>query len=214
MVRTPPRPEKADFKFPQENSTVAQRPNSNPAGADDAANEMTAQLRRLAKAAAATLGADDPVESAEAALAELSSEFGAWMYEECERLEAARQDVVRLGLTQKTHGPLFRAAHDIKGEAATFGYPALAGAADSLCRLLEHTPQLTRIPMGLVNQHVSAVRAIFREYGRPDLAEMAGSLTARLRDVTDEFLEHENSFRPEYLDSILAPPLVPAVRRR
>jgi HPt (histidine-containing phosphotransfer) domain-containing protein len=192
---------------------VAQHPNSNPAIDDDAAHEMTVQLRRLAEAAAA-VGGDDPVSCAEAALAELSNDFGAWMYEECERLEAARQDAVRLGLNQKTHGPLFRAAHDIKGQAATFGYPALAGAAGSLCRLLEHTPQLTRIPMALVNQHVSAVRAIFREYGRSDLAEMAGALTARLRAVTDEFLEHENSFRPDYLDSILAPPLVPQAPRR
>ena len=192
---------------------MAQRPHSIPAPADDAAQEMAAQLRRLAKVAAG-LSTDDPVEGAEAALAELSSEFGAWMYEECERLEAARQDVIRLGLNQKTHGPLFRAAHDIKGEAATFGYPAMAGAADSLCRLLEHTPQLTRIPLALVDQHVSAVRAIFREHGRPDLGEMASTLTARLRDVTNEFLEHENSFRPDYLDSILAPPLVPAVPRR
>jgi HPt (histidine-containing phosphotransfer) domain-containing protein len=191
---------------------VAQRSNSNPAINDDAAHEMTVQMRRLAEAAAAVSG-DDPAGCAEAALAKLSSDFGAWMYEECERLDAACQDAVRLGLNQKTHGPLFRAAHDIKGEAATFGYPALAGAAGSLCRLLEHTPQLTRIPMALVNQHVSAVRAIFREYGRSDLAEMAGALTARLRAVTDEFLEHENSFRPDYLDSILAP-LVPSAPRR
>jgi len=152
---------------------------------------------------------DDPVARAEAALGQLAGEFRTWMYDECERLEAAREDVVHHGLTQKTHGPLFRAAHDIKGEAAAFGYPALAGAADSLCRLLEHTPQLTRIPIALVDQHVSAVRAIFREYDRPDLSEMASTLTNRLRDVTDEFLEHENSFRPDYLESILAPPLVP-----
>jgi HPt (histidine-containing phosphotransfer) domain-containing protein len=157
---------------------------------------------------------DDPVARAEAALEQLAGDFTAWMYDECERLEAAREDVVRHGLNQKTHGPLFRAAHDIKGEAATFGYPALAGAADSLCRLLEHTPQLARIPTALVEQHVSAVRAIFREYDRPNLDEMAGALTNALRDVTDEFLEHENSFRPDYLESILAPPLVPAAHRR
>jgi HPt (histidine-containing phosphotransfer) domain-containing protein len=192
---------------------VAQGLNANAPAADDAAHEMTAQLRRLAQAAAAVSG-DDPVAYAEGALAELSREFSAWMYEECERLDAARQDAVREGLTQKTHGPLFRAAHDIKGEAATLGYPALAGVADSLCKLLEHTPQLTRIPMALINQHVSAVRAIFREYGRPDLNDMARALTVRLRDVTDEFLEHENSFRPDYLDSILAPLLAPGATRR
>jgi HPt (histidine-containing phosphotransfer) domain-containing protein len=157
---------------------------------------------------------DDPVARAEAVLEKLTGEFTAWMYDECERLEAAREDVARHGLTQKTHGPLFRAAHDIKGEALTFGYPALAGAASSLCRLLEHTPQLTRIPIALVDQHVAAVRAIFREYDRPDLGETAGTLTNRLRDVTDEFLEHENSFRPDYLESILAPPLVPKTSGR
>src|SRR5579862_3411326 len=87
----------------RETGKVAQRPNSNTAVADDAAHEMTAQLQRLA-AIAATVAGDDPVACAEAALAKLSSEFGAWMYEECERLEAARQDAVRQGLTQKTHG--------------------------------------------------------------------------------------------------------------
>jgi len=51
--------------------------------------------------------------------------------------------VVRQGFTEKTHAELFRAAHDIKGEAATFGYPAVVGAADSLCRLLEHTPSMS-----------------------------------------------------------------------
>ena len=69
------------------------------------------------------------------------------MQTECERLERARQEVVRLGFTEKTHAELFRAAHDIKGEAATFGYPAVVGAADSLCRLLEHTPDTSRIPL-------------------------------------------------------------------
>src|SRR5271167_4935853 len=64
---------------------------------------------------------DDPVARAEAALAQLSSEFGDWMYAECERLEAARRQVATLGFTTETQDELFRAAHDIKGEAATFG---------------------------------------------------------------------------------------------
>ena len=33
----------------------------------------------------------------------------------------------------------------------------------------------------------------------------------RLRHVTDEFLAHENRHRPDYLDDILAPPIVPAI---
>jgi HPt (histidine-containing phosphotransfer) domain-containing protein len=152
---------------------------------------------------------DDPVGRAEAALAELSSEFSGWMESECDRLEAARQDVKRYGFTQKSHEVLFRAAHDIKGEAGTFGYPAVAGIANSLCRLIEHTPDMQRIPLPLVDQHVDAVRAVVREYGRPDLLDAASALTKRLREVTDEFLKTENSFRPDYLENIFAPPLVP-----
>jgi len=168
-------------------------------------------LRRAVGPAAET--DEDPVARAEAALDQLSSEFGTWMHAECERLEAARQKVAENGFTEATNGELFRAAHDIKGEATTFGYPALTGVADSLCRLLEHAPELTRVPMALVDQHVDAVRAIAREYSRPDLPDVASVLTKRLRDVTDEFLRHENSFRPDYLDSIFSPPLVPAVTR-
>jgi HPt (histidine-containing phosphotransfer) domain-containing protein len=152
---------------------------------------------------------DDPVARAEAALAELSGEFGTWMESECERLEAARQDVKSSGFTDKTHDALFRAAHDIKGEAGTFGFPAVAGIADSLCRLLEHTPDMKRIPLSAVDQHVDAVRAVVREYARPDLLDVAAALTKRLREVTDDFLRQENSFRPDYLENIFAPPLVP-----
>ena len=194
---------------------MASRKETNPSVATFADHEVITpphELRKVVSAAAD--GDDDPVARAEAALAQLSGEFSAWMHAECDRLEAARQEVARQGFNEKTHDALFRAAHDIKGEAATFGFPALAGAAESLCRLLEHTPEAARIPLALVDQHVDAVRAIAREHDRRDLPEVARALTARLREVTDEFLKHENSFRPDYLDSIFAPPLVPGAGGR
>lgn len=189
---------------------MANRKDADASVATYADHEVIMPPHELRKAVAvATGGHDDPVARAEAALSQLSGEFGAWMHAECERLEAARHQVAQTGFNKKTHDALFRAVHDIKGEAATFGFPAVAGAADSLCRLLEHTPDIAHIPIALVDQHVDAVRAIAREYSRPDLPEIARSLTARLREVTDEFLKHENSFRPDYLESIFAPPIAP-----
>jgi HPt (histidine-containing phosphotransfer) domain-containing protein len=189
---------------------MSRRKDDSPSVATYADHEVITPPHALRKAVAlAAAGDDNPVARAEAALAELSSEFTSWMDAESERLEAARQDVKRDGFTENTHDILFRAAHDIKGEAATFGFPAVAGAADSLCRLLEHTPEMTRIPLTLVDQHVDAVRAITREYARDDLLDVAGALTRRLREVTDEFLTKENAFRPDYLENIFAPPLVP-----
>ncbi len=156
-------------------------------------------------------GEDDPVARAEMALAELSTEFAAWMNSECERLDQARQRVAADGFTKTTIEVLFHAAHDIKGEAATFGFPAVAAAADSLCRLIEHTPDPNRIPLTLVDQHVDSVRAIYREYTRSDASEMATLLTRRLREVTDEFLISENRDRPETIEQIIGgPPIAPA----
>ncbi len=152
---------------------------------------------------------DDPVARAEAALAELSTEFADWMDMECERLDKARHAVKAKGFIKQCREELFHAAHDIKGEAATFGFPAVADAADSLCRLIEHTPNPARIPLALIDQHVDAVRAIHREYARSDAKEIAAVLTKRLREVTDEFLINQNRHRPDYLDGIVGPPLVP-----
>jgi HPt (histidine-containing phosphotransfer) domain-containing protein len=154
-------------------------------------------------------GDDDPIARAEKALSELSSEFSSWMESECVRLDRARIAIASGGFSKSNKEALFHAAHDIKGEAATFGFPLVAAAADSLCRLLEHTPDSARIPVTLVDQHVDAVRAIYREYSRSDAKELAAALTKRLRTVTDEFLVRENRGRPDILEQIVGPSIAP-----
>jgi len=151
----------------------------------------------------------DPVASAEAALAELASEFSTWMNHECTRLGEARMAVRARGLDSGTRDGLFRAAHDIKGQAATFGFPLVAPVAESLCRLLEHTPDMAHIPVGLIDQHVDAIRAITHRNARGDSEMTAARLAEKLRHVTEEFLIAENRDRPDYLEQILAPALAP-----
>jgi chemotaxis protein histidine kinase CheA len=175
-------------------------------------HEVITPPNKLRHAISTTRGdqrAADPVARAEQALAQLSSEFSGWMDTECERLDQARHLVKTIGFNRATHEALFHAAHDIKGEAATFGFPWIASLAESLSRLVEHTPDMHRIPLTLVDQHVDAIRAMIRESGRPDIAALADTLTRRLREVTDEFLAYENRERPDYLDGIVAPPIAP-----
>jgi HPt (histidine-containing phosphotransfer) domain-containing protein len=154
----------------------------------------------------------DPVARAEEALGNLAGEFADWMDRECTKLDESRQLVKAEGLAEETRDALFRCAHDIKGEAATFGFPLVAPPADSLCRLIEHTPDMAQIPLGLIDQHVDAIRAIVRENARADIEEVAWNLTRRLREVTDEFLRRENRDRPEILKIVMAPSLVPGGR--
>ena len=154
----------------------------------------------------------DPVARAEEALGNLAGEFADWMDRECTKLDEARQLVKAEGFAEETRDALFRCAHDIKGEAATFGFPLVAPPANSLCRLIEHTPDIAQIPLGLVDQHVDAIRAIVRENARADIEEVAWNLTRRLREVTDEFLRYENRDRPEILKIVMSPSLVPGGR--
>jgi len=53
------------------------------------------------------------------------------------------------------------------------------------------------------------VRAIVRESKEAGAESTAVELASRLRQVTDDYLAHENRHRPEYLDGILAPSITP-----
>jgi len=168
----------------------------------------TTKLRRMVRPEMP--GEGDPVARAEEALAAISGDFSEWMQDECARLDAARRKVKASGLSKQTRQELFLAAHDIKGDSETLGYPEVGAAAESLCRLLEHSPDLTKIPLAIVDQHVDAVRAIVREHDRADVAAIAATLTKKLRAVTDEFLVKENQDRPEVLKAIQGPSLAPS----
>jgi len=150
----------------------------------------------------------DPVARAEQALFELSGDFSRWMESECARLDAARR-ALAAGFTDKARDELFRAAHDIKGEAATFGFPLIEPVAASLCRLIEHSPEFARIPLMLIDQHVDGIIAIVHRNARGNSERKAQMLARRLSQVTEEFLQNENRHRPGYLDEADAPKIVP-----
>ena len=153
---------------------------------------------------------DDPVARAEQALAGLSGEFKNWMLIEADRLSAAHASILKNGFSEKAAEELFRAAHDIKGDAATFGFPSAAGIAESLCRVIEHAPDLEKVPAELFTHHINAILAIAHENTRLDSISVSAELSRRLRNVADEYLAHVNRDRPEHLEAILAPSIVPA----
>jgi HPt (histidine-containing phosphotransfer) domain-containing protein len=167
-------------------------------------NPLRKVLRRVAEN-----DHDDPVARAEKALAGLSGEFKNWMTIESDRLAAAHATILKDGFTKLTCEELFRAAHDIKGDAATFGFPSAAAAAESLCRIIEHAPDLDQVPSQLIAHHINAIQAIVRERTKLDTISTASELSRRLRGVADEYLLHANRNRPEHLEAILAPSIAP-----
>jgi chemotaxis protein histidine kinase CheA len=169
------------------------------------ANPLRKVMRRVADD-----DIDDPVARAEKALAGLSGEFRHWMEIEVERLAAAHVAILKGGFTKTARDELFRAAHDIKGDASTFGFPPAAAVAESLCRIIEHAPDLSRVPPDLIVHHINAVQAIVHEHTKLDSISMSNELSRRLRGVADEYLARVNRDRPDHLEAIMAPSIVPA----
>jgi HPt (histidine-containing phosphotransfer) domain-containing protein len=167
-------------------------------------NPLRKVLRRVAEK-----DLDDPVARAEKALAGLSGEFRNWMETEADRLSAAHAAILKQGFSDDRRQELFRAAHDIKGDAATFGFPSAGAAAESLCRIIEHAPDLAQVPSDLITHHINAIQAIVRERTKLDTASVASALSKKLRGVADEYLAHANRDRPEHLEAILAPGIAP-----
>ncbi len=91
------------------------------------------------------------------------------------------------GLDPVTIDELFRAAHDLRGEASTFGYPLIGEVCGSLCHLIDASPDGRFLPAALIAQHVQAVRAMVAEKAKDDTNATARRLVGKLTEVTREY---------------------------
>jgi len=128
------------------------------------------------------------VKRAEAAMETIKVEFVDWI----------AGDIARLGGTceafaavrdQATHDDLFRASHDLKGQAATFEYPLVARVASSLCKLIDELKSPETIALSVIEAHVDAIRVIFRDKIK-DISNVTAltlveELEARVRDCLE-----------------------------
>jgi len=130
----------------------------------------------------------DPVKAAEAALARIAPHFGSWMENEARALVNAWEKVQSDGLTEETVDALYQAAHNIKGQALTLGFPLVGDVAASFCHLIETLPNKQDLPFTLAEGFVEAVRAMVSE-GAKDTANKTGvELLETLRTATEAYL--------------------------
>jgi chemotaxis protein histidine kinase CheA len=101
------------------------------------------------------------IKRAESAMEELKGEFAGMAGDGVAALVAAQRGYAE-NPDPLSRAALLRAAHDIKGLAATFDFPLMAKVAGSLTQLLLETPDGRALPMKLVDAHVAAVQAILR----------------------------------------------------
>ncbi|MGE5548354.1 MAG: Hpt domain-containing protein [Solirubrobacterales bacterium] len=102
----------------------------------------------------------EALERAEAALARLSDDYLTWAEADAARLCACLAETEGPAIADKdVLHRLFAIAHDMKGQAATFGYPLITTIAHRLCRLIDHRGAET-LPRARVAAHVDAVSEV------------------------------------------------------
>lgn len=97
------------------------------------------------------------VTQAEEALDALTEEFEGWMRNDLEKMRDAWRVAQKPHATADDYRTLYTCAHNIRGAATSYGYPAVSRLCGSLCDLLGGTRPGEN--SALINLHIEACRA-------------------------------------------------------
>lgn len=138
------------------------------------------------------LGALDQtaIDKAEAALADLSSQFHDWLLEEIKKLEERQAYIKREGFTKETAEMLYFSCHDLKGLGTTYGFPIITRMAGSLCKMIDDEDKRLLAPRVLIDAHLDAIKAAVRDGIKEDTHPvgkvLAETLEARVKEHMDK----------------------------
>ena len=102
------------------------------------------------------------VADADRAIARLSKDYDRHLAEDMAALESYMR-AVKASPTAANLKTLFRLVHNMRGQAATFGFPLITEVGRSLCLYLLETEDEMEVNVDLIEQHVNALRVIYRE---------------------------------------------------
>jgi chemotaxis protein histidine kinase CheA len=128
------------------------------------------------------------IERAKNVMETLKSDFAEWAEHDVRRLAAARQAYADKR-DAASRAELLRAAHDMKGQAATFDFPLMARVAGSLSNLIEDLPPQKELSMSLVDAHVNAIHVIYRDKVKDTSNKLALALAQELETRVAQILD-------------------------
>ncbi len=144
----------------------------------------------------------DAIDRAEQALKGLSANFDLWLKDEIRHLAAARDHLRGISGEDLPEAldELFRAAHDLKGQADTFGYPLITLTCASLCQLIETAKDMPDIDLArqqrlieISGHHVDTVRAIERKKIKARDHKLGQALISTLQKSSEMFIEQQGT---------------------
>lgn len=130
----------------------------------------------------------DPIAKAEQAVERLSINFADWMDKEVERLMDIWQTNKSAGFSAEARGALYRAAHDLRGEASTLGFPSVGQIAGTFCDILDAKKDKP-VPDDFLEKYITAIRAIARETKADEENSVAAALAEELSRTGAEMID-------------------------
>jgi HPt (histidine-containing phosphotransfer) domain-containing protein len=125
-------------------------------------------------------GGFDPIalRRADVAVEEMAPEYEARLQAEVSALDEAFRAMRRAGAFDVDR--LFAAAHSLRGEAGTFGYPLVSAIGNTLARYLDQRPALDAAACEIVESHINALRAVVGRKVKGDGGEIGAQLVQGL----------------------------------
>lgn len=120
---------------------------------------------------------------AEAAVAELGAKYPVWALQDLGRAQIAL-DLARLdpGACAEQLERVYGIAHDIKGQAGSFGFQLATRVGQSLCRLLRQG-EPGEDALALAQRHLDALRLVFERELHGEGGEAGLKLAERLEEM-------------------------------
>ncbi len=127
------------------------------------------------------------LEQAENAVRKLAVGYTEWVQADLARLDAAYEAVAAAPTCGPEQlEPLLNAAHDIKGQGGSFGYPLMTRIGGSLCRYIEQLGDPAALDLALVDAHRQAMRAIVDNRIEGDDDPIGRQIAERLKALIDQ----------------------------
>ncbi len=133
------------------------------------------------------------IKAAEQAIEELSVEFDDWLIMEVDKLEEASNIIKNEGWNETNSDALFTISHDIKGQATTLGYPIISEICDTLCHLLEKTPDTSRINLKIIETFATSILLIISECEQNEENQKASAISMGLRQMAMKIIKQEQT---------------------
>ena len=127
---------------------------------------------------------------AQAAVDDLAKGYTTWARADVDRARTALEAAVATPAQRSRHvEELFRIAHDLKGQGASFGYPLVTKIADSLCKLTrDRKLAYEDRHLDLAKAHLDAAQLVLTKEIKGDGGQVGADLTAKLKARVDELL--------------------------